>query len=128
MVTDKSTLEIFKEEQRKFLFTKLQALYIFLVVLLLIPVIRLWYLQIIKGSYFNQLSKHNVIKKVRLEAVRGQIFDRNMVLLVSNKPKYDVYFVPKDTETPTETLKTLSEICDVDYSELYSSYREGYFS
>jgi len=128
MVSDKSSIEIFKEEQRRFLFKKLQTLYIFLIILIFIPLVRLWYLQIIKGSYFNELSKNNVIKKVRLEPVRGLIYDRNFKLLVSNSPKYDVYIIPKDTETPIDTLKTLSKICNMDFSELITSYRKGYFS
>lgn len=49
---------------------------------------RLIFLQIIQGSYYNQLSDSNRIRSIPIHAPRGVIFDRNGTPLVINAPGY----------------------------------------
>lgn len=51
-------------------------------------VIRLFFLQVVQGSYFRMLSDGNRVKTVVIHAPRGVIFDRNKVPLVYNVPGF----------------------------------------
>ena len=57
----------------------------------LVLVLRLIYLQIIKGQEYRRLSLNNSIRLQSIDAPRGLIFDRHGNLLVENRPSFDLY-------------------------------------
>jgi penicillin-binding protein 2 len=59
---------------------------------------RLWFLQVIKGDEFEAFSRNNRIRIERVPASRGRILDRFGRAFVVNRPSFDVYVMPKDTE------------------------------
>ena len=61
---------------------------IIIVVALGIIFLRLFFLQIVQGSYFRLLSDGNRIRTILIHAPRGIIFDRNGKALVYNTPGY----------------------------------------
>jgi len=52
--------------------------------------------QLIKGGYYRKASEQNRIRLIRIEAPRGNIYDRNGALLATNRPAYNVYAIPED--------------------------------
>ena len=56
----------------------------FLIILLFVPLLKIFYLQIIQFDRFTALSKNNSIKIVPLPPKRGVILDRNNVILADN--------------------------------------------
>lgn len=70
--------------------------------------IRVFYLQIVKGGYYNELSQENRVRYITIDAPRGLIYDRNGVELVKNIPSFDVVFIPADF--PKDALKREREI------------------
>src|SRR6185369_6216983 len=58
--------------------------------------VRLWYLQVGRGSEMRLMSEQNRIRLVRVPAARGVVYDRNGEILVDNRPSFDVVFVPED--------------------------------
>ena len=71
--------------QRRFLFYSAAAAAVFLLLLL-----RLWYLQVINYEEFQERSVRNRTRAVSLEAPRGPIFDRHGILLVDNRPSFQI--------------------------------------
>ncbi len=69
--------------------------------------IRLFYLQIIKGEWYNMLSRNNCIRMKRVKAQRGLIFDRNGRVLVENRPSFNLQLIEKDAEPLEDTIKKL---------------------
>ena len=70
----------------KYFFKKrIQILFVFLILLLLIPLLKIFYLQVIQFDRFTALSKNNSIKIIPIPPKRGIIFDRNNVILADNK-------------------------------------------
>jgi len=51
---------------------------------------RLYYLQIVKGDYYNEKAENQRIRLIPIPAPRGAIFDRNGKLLVDSRPTYDI--------------------------------------
>ncbi len=61
---------------------------------------RLWYEQVrIGGSHREKISQQS-IRRVRIPAIRGRIFDRNGVALADNSPSYDVLFHVHELKQP----------------------------
>ena len=69
-----------------------RAIFIFCttLVFLLFGIGRLFDLQIIRGSYFQTLSEGNRIRRIPIKAARGEILDRNGVVLARNIPRYNI--------------------------------------
>ena len=55
---------------------------------------RLWYLQVLTGQEAVTQARDNRVRKVRIEAPRGDIVDRNNVKLVRTKAAAVVQMVP----------------------------------
>ncbi|ACN16590.1 MrdA [Desulforapulum autotrophicum HRM2] len=79
---------------------------------------RLFYLQVIQGEDFRRLSKNNCIRLKSVEASRGLIYDRNGVLLVDNRPSFDLSIVPKDAVPVDQTLEILSDFTQIPVVEM----------
>lgn len=61
---------------------------IILVVAISIVILRLFFVQVVQGSYYRTLSDSNRIKTIVVHAPRGVIFDRNGKPLVFNVPGF----------------------------------------
>ena len=51
---------------------------------------RLYYLQIVKGEYYNERAENQRVRLIPITAPRGAIIDRNGKLLVDSRPTYNV--------------------------------------
>ena len=79
---------------------------------------RLYYLQIVRGSYYYFFSEQNSIKDIKIPALRGAIYDRNGKALVENRPAFDVVMIPQYTHDREKTITSLSEILSVGTDEI----------
>ena len=66
--------------------------------------IRLWSLQVIKGSDLRRLSENNCIRLRENPADRGMLLDRKGRILAHNRPSYEVYLVPEDIKVNPEVV------------------------
>lgn len=57
---------------------------------------RLLWLQVFTGEYYFKIAEGNRIRRERVEARRGIIYDRNMTPLVHNVANFLLYVVPAD--------------------------------
>ncbi len=73
-----------------------------------------FYAQVLRGSYFRNLSESNRLRIRPIVAERGIIFDRFGKQLVQNVPDFSLSIIPQDLPTdPTkrqEVIKRLSEL------------------
>lgn len=69
---------------------RLIALALALVVLLSVYASALYELQVVKGSEYTEISENSVLRTSNVAAARGDILDRNGVLLVSSREVYNV--------------------------------------
>lgn len=86
--------------------------------LFLILLGRLWYLQVLNGAYYDELARGNRIRVLPQGAPRGIVYDRNGVILAFNRPSFNIQLVPEDTPNLETTLRNLSELTQVPYSQL----------
>ncbi len=99
---------------------RLIVLMLFVLLVFVLFAARLFYLQILRGDYYRELSSNNCLRKQRIEPLRGLIYDRNGRLLVDNRPSYDLQIVPNDVRSLEETARRLSELAGVEDFEIES--------
>jgi len=78
----------------------------------------LWYLQVIKGSDFRQMSTNNCIRIRENPAARGMILDRKGQLLALNRPSFEVYLVPEDLKENPEVLVKVGQMLNMNPEEV----------
>src|SRR3954447_25077563 len=86
---------------------------------------RLWYLQVLSGDKYLAEANQNQIRTVRVEAPRGEILDRNGVVLVDNKPgnavKIDPTKLPQDPKERDLVYRRLARKLDMNPRALEKS-------
>jgi penicillin-binding protein 2 len=87
--------------------------------------LRVWYLQVLKGTDFMGLSENNRVRLVSLPSYRGEITDRNGVTLASIRPSFNLYITPEDVQDLGETLNTLKGKIDFDISKVKNDIRQS---
>ncbi len=55
---------------------------------------RMFFLQVVKGTYYNRISEENRIRLLTLPASRGVVTDRNGKIIATNRPSYTVSLIP----------------------------------
>ena len=71
---------------------------------------RMFYLQIIKGSYYSRQAEGNRTRYTRILAPRGIIYDCNGEELANNQPGFMVSLAHRNTGYRDETIERLSLI------------------
>ncbi len=86
--------------------------------LALVLLLRLYYLQIIKHSYFSHLAEENRLRLRPIRAPRGVILDRNGVILADSVPAFTLVCVPVDVVDLEGELEILGELVELDIEEV----------
>jgi penicillin-binding protein 2 len=90
----------------------------FIVFLTVVLLVRLWYLQAVKGQYYQEQAESNRIRPVKIRPPRGIIYDRNGRPLVENVLTFDISLVPEDAPDLEATIKKLSSIVKIDQNTI----------
>jgi len=96
---------------------------IFVLLVFLVLVYRLWALQVSQGKQYTVLSEHNRMRLERIPGIRGMIFDRKGRLLVNSRPSFDIVFVPEGTRPHESTLRKLASMLDRDEADFFRIVR-----
>lgn len=111
----------FSEEPESF---KARSAYmaIGVVVLFILVLTRLWFLQVIKGPEFRELSENNRTRLQDIHSPRGQILDRNGQLLVDNHASFDLAVIREDVPNIRLLTKRLSRLLNIPVQEITASF------
>ena len=99
-------------------------MYFCVIVISILFIITLFNLQIIKGEEYREQSEKRMLRTKTVTAPRGEIYDRNGVILATNKLSYDImlYKVRVDTKQQNDGLLRLVEILNENSDKVYSTF------
>jgi penicillin-binding protein 2 len=89
-----------------------------LVITMTVLLIRLWDLQIMRGSEMRQLSEQNRIRKIKIVAPRGIIYDRTGKVIADTRPSFNIYVTPEDIKDFSQTIDGLAALLGWDREEI----------
>jgi len=103
---------------------RVEALVIIVVLVILALVSRLGYLQVIQGKYYSGLADGNRIRLIPVMAPRGLFYDRNGVLMVSNRPGFTVSLLPITGPIPDDVIQKLAGILNMNSNDIYAKLNQ----
>jgi penicillin-binding protein 2 len=101
------------KENRKYKWCK--WLLIFTIIIL---IIRLWDIQIMKGSDMRKLSEQNRIRIKKVVAPRGMIYDRAGRIMADTRPSFNMYITPEDIKDFNQTVDGLAKLINIDREDI----------
>ncbi|MCD6407524.1 penicillin-binding protein 2, partial [bacterium] len=97
-------------------------------ILLLVLLLRSFYLQIVRYSYYYQLSIKNCIRTIETGTPRGIIYDRNMRIIAKDTPCLNLVFVPYDLKDIEKESEILSKIISYSKETIIKKFKRRYFN
>ena len=91
-----------------------------MLLLMMVYMVRLWYLQVLQGEFYRYQSENNRIRVEDIVAPRGIIFDRNGVTIVENRPAYNLVIIREDISDLDGTIEELARLCQRNPDEFFS--------
>lgn len=86
--------------------------------IIFVLIMRLFYLQILKGKKFLEFSEKNRISIQKVKALRGKILDRNGQIIADNRPSFDLALIRGySNETPVEVIEKIQDFLNWDMGE-----------
>ena len=104
-----------KEEESRYA----NMLYIAVIFLCLLS-LRIFYMQILKGSYYKSESDGNRMRQILVQAARGVMYDRNGKIMAGSRSAYSIILsdVNKDKDIPEVELNRLASLLKISASEI----------
>ena len=97
---------------------RFQVVVYLVVSVFVVLLLQLWFLQIIRGESYRNLSENNRIRLEDIPPTRGIIYDRDGRILVDNRPAFKLALVPADASDLKQTLGKLGRILKVETPQL----------
>lgn len=89
-------------------------------------ILRLFYLQIVEGEYFYDLSVNNYLRILPLPGFRGNILDRYGREIARNRLNFCIQILPDKVRDKKIIFNMLSKDLGVDIQTLEENYRKGF--
>lgn len=103
---------------------RLRILYTVIFFLLVCIVARLWYLQVVLGNELAEQCKNLQYKRIRRDAPRGLIEDRNGQILATNRLRYIISVFPDDVRKHPEALPRLAQLLNISEADLQAKLKQ----
>ena len=124
MSFNRSSTDSFHESSF-FVRKKIKVYFVLVVTSFLVILMRVWYLQILKGDDFMGKSEQNRVRKISLADYRGEIKDRLGKIIVNVRPSFSLYVTPEDADNLSESLEFLSGLIEINKVLFLTIISEG---
>ncbi len=88
----------------------------------------LFFVQVVSGGRFYELSLRNTIRLIPEEPYRGRIFDRYGNLMADNILSFDAVIIPQELKDKEAVFKRLGEALGIDETLVAKKYERGYLN
>ena len=99
--------------------TRIKIIILITIFLFIVIIGKVFYIQVIDYKKLNRYAKGLWSRNLPIAANRGTIYDRNGIELAGNITTTSLVLIPNQIKNKEEVAKSLSEILNVDYKEMY---------
>lgn len=89
---------------------------------------RLYFLNVVRGSYYTEKARNNKTREYTLPAPRGKIQDRSGKILVNNLPSTNIVaidsYLPADPQTNADLIRNISALFSLSEEEVSDTFAE----
>ncbi|MBL1141817.1 MAG: penicillin-binding protein 2 [Proteobacteria bacterium] len=86
--------------------------------LVIIIILRVFYLTVLQHDHFTTLSKSNRVKITPIPPIRGLIYSREGVVLAENKPTFSLEVIPEQIDDVENIIKQLKAIISIEDKDI----------
>jgi penicillin-binding protein 2 len=73
-------------------------------------VVRLYFLQVVRGTYYAGVAEDNRLRIISTDGPRGEIRDRNGIVLATDVPSFDIVVTTYDLENSDQELGVVAQL------------------
>lgn len=99
--------------------TRQVFVFLFFLLSLTLLLIRLFYLQVVKHSFYYKIANEEHAFSEQLQPRRGTIYDRNMRVLAVNLNRESAYANPREIKDKEETARILASLLGLDKDTVF---------
>ena len=81
---------------------------------------RLFFIQGIKAGYYQKIAEEQRLRDIRVEPMRGTIFDRNMNTLAFSFDTESIYAIPYQVKNPKADAEVIAEKLKLPVNDVYN--------
>jgi penicillin-binding protein 2 len=96
--------------QKEVIEKRINLFFAVVIAVFLLFLVGFWYLQIMRGAYYDVLARENILKEYPLPAPRGLILARNNKILAENRLSHNLFITPRMSRNLQNTLQFLSGV------------------
>ena len=86
--------------------------------LFLILLVRLWLVQVVEGPRWRKAAENNRLRRIPLEAPRGQVLDVHGQVILTSRPGFGLLLFPEEMKDPERTAAFLARVGIADREEI----------
>ena len=86
---------------------------------------RLYFLQVVKGTYYAGVAEDNRLRIISTAGPRGEIRDRNGVVLATDVPSFDIVVTTYDLENADQELGVVAQLTGTKLQTLKDTVKEA---
>lgn len=116
---------LFSSEDIVSLQRKVNILSLIVLVFILIVLVRLFHLQVYRGSSYKVLSEQISVREEELRSRRGLILDRWGKVLADNRPYFEIVVIPQYMRNRRRTIESLSQLIPITAEEIKAKLHEA---
>jgi penicillin-binding protein 2 len=88
-------------------------------------ILRLAWMQLVRGPQYKKVAEENRIHQVTAQAPRGNIYDRNGALLVTNRPSFAVAIIPAEYSYDYNKTALLGDLIGIQPGQIEKMLKNG---
>ena len=111
------------QQENRFFFSRAVVAFLFVLILMILLVSRIYYLQVIEYERFSLLSENNRIKLQPVAPRRGLIYDRKGELLAENRANFSLTLLKEEVDDVDQIIEEVSQLVALSESEVMSFKR-----
>lgn len=93
--------------------TRIRFIFLLVIIIIIIIIIRVFYIQVIAYDKLNTLAENLWARNLPVSSNRGDIIDKNGVILATNITTTSLVVVPNQIQDKEETSKKIAEILNI---------------
>jgi penicillin-binding protein 2 len=115
------------EDETQNLKMRMVVIHGLVIAILVVLGVRLYYLQVVRGGYYAERAENQRIRRLKIPAPRGAIFDRHGKLLVDSRSTYNILLAGEDMKGKdwNVLVEPLSQGLDLDPGLLRERFDEA---
>ncbi len=106
---------------------RINLLAVIVTILLAILIVRLFYLQIVKGGYYYKLAKDNATRVIYLTAPRGDILSKSGKIFVDNESSFNIAVTLSRVKKNKTEFKFLAGLMHKNYRKILQKVKKEEF-